>query len=171
MNYTGDFKGKIFINGHTEGTDVSIFLSGETLILRDPEELIRRKNISISPFNKFMIFTQDKNLVKNGFFYEVKGTKVGAITEGPLGHPGDGEFNYWPIIYFKHTVKYFHNEISVEIEGKTETGTDGMDSSRTHKPCEFITNFVIPMNKLQELFQLTDFVKNNAFKVYEDVFK
>jgi hypothetical protein len=170
MNYKGEFQGKLYINGKIEGNGVSVYLNEEALALSKAGEHFRKTNISISPFNKFMLFKQNPGLMKEGFFYEVKGTQVGGISVGPLGHPGDGEFDHRPMASFRLDVKYFPSHIKVDIRGITGPGTDGFDSSKKLSPWEFSAHFEIPKSQLQEFFQLTDFVKGNVFKLFDQVF-
>jgi hypothetical protein len=170
MYYKGEFQGNLYINGNADGEGVSVFLTEESLSLSKAGEHFRKTNISISPFNKFMLFKQNPDLIKEGFYYEVKGTQVGEISVGPRGHPGDGEFDYWPMASYRLDVKYFSSHIKIDICGTTGPGTDGFDSGKKLNPWIFSAHFEISKSQLQEFFQLTDFVKDNVFKLFDQVF-
>ena len=170
MFYKADFQGKLFIDEKLEGESVSVFLTEETLILSKAAGHLSKTKIYISPFNKFMVFVQNPKLMKEGFYYEVKGTDLGSISVGPLGHPGDGEYDIRPVTAFRLEVNYSLDCIKIDVKGTTTTGTDGFDANKTLSPWKFSAHFEIPKERLQEFFGLPDFVKSNVFKLFDDVF-
>jgi len=170
MAYTGEFPGKILINGELVADNLSIYLTEETLILSKAGARSPKKEIYLSPFNKFMVFTQTPAKLKEPFFYEVTGTSVGSIAVGPIGHPGDGEYDIRPMKSFRLDVRYLSDQIEVAISGKTSVGTDGFDANKTLEPWDFSAQFSIAKSQIPEFFKLTDFVRDNVLKLFDDVF-
>jgi hypothetical protein len=170
MTYEGEFQGNLFIDGEVDGEGVYAFLTEDTLVLSKAGDHFREKKVYLSPFNKFMLLTQNPVDIAEAFFYEIRGTNVGSIAVGPLGHPGDGEFDLRPMTSFQLNVKYMCDGIEVKIAGETGVGTSGFDNDKPLDPWRFSAQFWIPKDQLQAFFRLDDFVKDNLFRVFDEVF-
>jgi hypothetical protein len=169
---TGKFEGQYTLNGemHSDAVKVTIFDSGTISIL--PIMSIesdfagiarsRRKVLEFMPFNKDMILTQTPEEMKKGFFYEIAGTKVGSIHQGPLGHPGDGEFYDWPIRKIRTDIQYSCDSIITQITGVTEYGSGIRIHTDQLNPIEFFLEFEIPREKMQSFFQYNDEVASRV---------
>ncbi|PKM45689.1 MAG: hypothetical protein CVV05_05355 [Gammaproteobacteria bacterium HGW-Gammaproteobacteria-1] len=167
MYYKGKFAGSIIINGKVDSDTVSvvIFESGSVQIGAGQSQSFSRKTLTISPFTKYMIFTQDPKRMTEGFYYEISGTEVGAYSEGPLGHPGDGEFAVRPLRSVRITVEYWSETIVTTITGKTDEGSSPFASGIL--PWEFVIQFEIKKTEIQEFFKLSDFVCENVYKLFD----
>jgi hypothetical protein len=168
MNCKGEFSGRIVINGKVEAESVSVFITEDSIAIRNGgEHLFAQKEFSASPFNKFMLFTQDPQKISDGYFYEIRGTRVGGFRYGPLGHPGDGEFDYRPIRFIRLDVKYLRDRISTTISGTTDSGSSPFDREASLEPWRFTIQFEIPKSELQSFFHLTDSVRDYALGLFE----
>lgn len=172
MNCKGEFSGLIMINGKVEAETVSVFLTEETFVARKGgDSLFSRKELAVSPFNRYMLFTQDPSKISSGFFYEISGTKVGGYSEGPLGHPGDGEFDYRLLRSFRLEVKYSAVGITAALSGKTEVGTSPFNNKLALDPWEFVVEFDIPKTSMQKFFQFSDSVREHVYKLFDEHFR
>lgn len=52
----------------------------------------------------------------------INASHAGSYTRGPLGHPGDGEFDYWPISSFRLETTYTPDQLRVELTLITGAG-------------------------------------------------
>lgn len=172
MHCKGEFGGLIMINGKVEAETVSVFLNGNSLsVRRGGDSRVSRKELTVSPFNQYMLFTQDPKKMSGGFFYEISGTRVGGYSEGPLGHPGDGEFDYRPLRSFRLDVKYHASGITTALSGKTDEGTSPYNDKLVLEPWEFVIRFDIPKTNMQEFFQFGDSVREYVHKLFDEYCK
>ena len=162
MSDRNEFKGSIRINGAVESDRVSVFFSShshEVAIRGVGAQGLLNKTLHLHPFDAFMLRNSKSDVMKAGFYYSISGTHVGAYSYGPLGHPGDGEFDYRPIKQFDVRSRYTAEDLSVQIEGVTESGTSGFSQYRDKPlpPWEFQVSFIVPRADMKIFFGFTDF--------------
>lgn len=160
MSESYEFAGSIEINGNTDGNRVSVFFAycNEVAIHGAENRGLLKKTLYLQPFDVYMLLKSDGKVMKEGFYYSVSGTKVGAISYGPLGHPGDGEYDYRPIKHFELRCRYSSEELLVLIEGVTEEGVSGF--GQRHKPLppwQFNIRFTVSRADMKKFFGFTDF--------------
>lgn len=114
-----------------------------------------------------MILDQDPRRMSDGVFFEVKGTKVGSITHGPLGHPGDGEFDFRDMTSYRVDIRYLFDRIAIGIFGATTSGVSCLDGHTLLPPMEFSAHFDIPKSKVAEFFKLTDLARDNLLQAFD----
>lgn len=161
MSNRNEFQGSIQINGVVESRLISIFFvshSQELLIRGADGSGSPDKRLLLHPFGIFMLREFQSEAMKTGFYYTISGTKVGNFSYGPLGHPGDGEFDSRPIKQFDVRSRYTAEDLTVKIEGVTELGTSGFSQYRD-KPLpswNFQVNFIVPRAEMQSFFGIDD---------------
>jgi hypothetical protein len=168
MSCSGEFEGSILLDGEVRSRGVRVWMSDTNLAL-SPLGLSRFE-IILFPFNLGMIFAQSEREIREGQSFDFKGKRLGAVSEGPLGHPGDGEYNCRNIIAFRANTTYFPDRMEVEVEGETASGTDYFDASKILPPLTFSVQFAIPKDRYVDFFQLKDHVHANLLKVLDRVF-
>ena len=156
-----EFDGSIEIGGNIDSNRVSVLFTycNEAVIHGALNQGFLKKTLFLQPFDVYMLRIFDSNVMKEGFCYSVSGTKVGAISYGPLGHPGDGEYDYRPIKCFELRCKYSANELQVLVEGITEEGVSGFEQYRNKPlpPWRFKVYFTVPRADMKKFFGFTDF--------------
>lgn len=171
MSYGGEFAGSIVVGGTLRSNSVSVFLDDVNLSLRELDKnRLSRLGIVLLPFNKHMILTQSARSMKEGLFFDIKGNNVGVISEGPRGHPGDGEYDARNIIAYRAVVTYFIDHIKVELDGTSTSGVDALDTSKALLSTTFSANFDIPKDRLTEFFRLNDAASANVLKAFDQAF-
>ena len=97
--------------------------------------------------------------MKDGFYYSVSGTNVGTYSYGPLGAPGDGEYDSRPIKRFELRCKYSPDELDVHIEGVTEVGVSSFEQNQNKPlpPWRFRVQFIVPRAEMKKFFGFNDF--------------
>jgi len=91
--------------------------------------------------------------------WQVAGTHLGALEYGPLGYPGDGEFEERPVHAFTARAAYSPQKLSLEFSGRTESGFEvchyaGKVEKLGLAPEEFRVRFEVEREGLQEFLQL-----------------
>jgi len=172
MYCKGEFAGTIVINGNVVAESVSVFVAEHYLSIRKGDDRYAPfTELSVHPFTKFMLFTQDEQLMSDGFFYEVSGTRIGAWSYGPRGHPGDGERDIRPLCHIRTDVSFFIDRISVSLSGKTEEGSDGFNPEKVIAPWEFTVTFDIPRVEMQSFFNFGEPAGNRIFGLMDALSK
>ncbi|KRB07885.1 hypothetical protein [Lysobacter sp. Root690] len=167
MSRSAEFEGRIVLGMIQHGTAVSAHLTEHELILSKIGGQRETLSIFLRPFSPSMILDLDPQRITDGVFFEVKGTKVGSITHGPLGHPGDGEFDFRDVTSYRLDMKYFFERINVEIGGATAAGIDCLDGRTWRPPMEFSVRFDIPRQDIAEFFKLTDLARDRLLKALD----
>lgn len=156
-----EFDGSIEIDGNTDSNRISVFFAycNEVAIHGAQNRGLLKKTLYLQPFDIYMLRKSDSSVMKEGFHYSISGTKVGAISYGPLGHPGDGEYDHRPIKHFELRCKYSSNELLVLVEGITEEGVSGFEQYRNKPipPWRFKVHFIVPRADMKKFFGFKDF--------------
>ena len=93
--------------------------------------------------------------------WQVAGTHLGELEYGPLGYPGDGEFEVRPVHAFTAKVAYSPQKLSLEFSGRTENGFEvchcvGKVEMLGLAPWDFKVRFEVGREQLQEFLQLPE---------------
>jgi hypothetical protein len=169
--FRGEFNGKLYINESLESLGkVSVFITDTTLHLGRGGDRPGNRDISFDPFNRQLLLAHKGPSLRESFFYEISGTQVGRVSQGPLGHPGDGEYHYWPMRRFRVEVSFHAGGIIAAISGETGAGLDGFDEHKALAPQYVKASFEIPIDEVKDFFQLTDSGSEHTTKRFRDAF-
>jgi len=168
MSHSGEFEGSMLVDGAVRSRGVRVWMSDANLALSPPG--LSRFEIILFPFNPGMVFTQSEGEIREGLSFDFKGKRLGVVSEGPLGHPGDGEYNSRNIIAFRATTTYLPDRIAVRVEGESASGTDYFDARKILPPLTFSVNFDIPKERYAAFFQLKEHAHANLLNVLGRVF-
>ena len=148
------FEGSIRFNDLPYANCVTVFAYGSGVHFGpgDRTGLFARK-IGLYPIPATALIVEPERM-RNGFFYSIQGTKVGGCSEGPLGHPGDGEFNVWPIREFSIAAKYTREGLELSASGRTGDGTSGSGHAQPLEPWTFRVELRIPRDAVAKALSL-----------------
>ena len=153
-----NLRGRLEIDQSLLTEDLSLFFfENHSLSLSDVNSIGARKTLHLHPLSRSMLRSASGADMKAGIKYSIAGTNVGALTHGPLGHPGDGEYDYHPIKRFEVLARYTRDLLCVQLEGVTETGRIGFqglsDQSRTPLHARrFNVSFYVPRCDMKSFF-------------------
>lgn len=171
MSSNAEFEGTIVVDGAVRSYGVGIWMSDTDFVLKEvPQFGFSRFNIYLNPFSQSMILTQDPDCMREGLLFDIKGHKVGVVSDGPLGHPGDGEFNSRAIIAFRTTAAYVADRIEVNIDGQMTSGIDAFDANKILQPGQFSVHFAIPKERIAEFFQMNERAHSNLMGAFSQAF-
>jgi hypothetical protein len=92
-----------------------------------------------------------------GMRYVLKGPAVASMDHGPLGHPGDGEYDRWECSDVEFTYRFYRNSLRVGICANSELGTPGSRNAREVLPVqELRIEFVVLRPRLSEFLRTTE---------------
>jgi len=168
MSFSGELDGRLVVDGTVRSQGVRVWLGDSVLSLSEPG--YSRLSISFAPFSVSMILTQQRKCMEQGLYFDFKGHDLGGISEGPLGHPGDGEYNVRTIVAFRTDTTYFPDRVQVDIQGRTASGTDVFDAGKVLPAVTFSAHFAIPKARFAEVFALKEHVHAYLMKVFDQVF-
>jgi hypothetical protein len=147
------FNGEIIENAETIASgQLSLFVSKDHLCLRPKMDgMFRGKEISLSSFNPDMFLN---SIIKDGVAIFNEGLDLGSYRHGPLGHPGDGEFEIYKIIKTSIFGKYEEDGLDIQIEAQTGRGKDVCffakeESDEIHPPLVLLTKFHVPKTEFE----------------------
>jgi hypothetical protein len=150
MSERSEFEGFIQINGINQTDKVAVFVSNQyEAIISDARESLGfiKAQLFLHPFHLHMLRNSQSDVMRDGILYSISGTSVGSYLYGPLGHPGDGEYDHRPIKSFDLHSQYTAELLTVRIEGTTEAGASGFSregSCDPLAPWAFKIQFAIP---------------------------
>jgi hypothetical protein len=148
------FGGFIHFNDLPYADRVNVFAYGSGIHFGpgDRPGLLARK-IGLSPIPATALVVEPERM-RSGFFYSIQGTKVGGCSEGPLGHPGDGEFDIWPVVEFSIAAKYTSDMLTLGVSGSTGEGVCGFKRPDPLKPWKFRIEVHIPWDAIADALSL-----------------
>ncbi len=167
MSYAAEFEGRILLDNIVHGTAVSAYLSEHELVLSRAGSLLQKLNIFLCPFSPSMLLEHNPQRMTDGVFFEIKGTKVGSVTHGPLGHPGDGEYDFRDVTSYRLDMKCLSDRINIEIGGATTAGISCLDGHTLLPPMQFSVWFDIPRQGIAEFFKLTDAARDRLLMAFD----
>lgn len=162
-----DCDASVVINEKVLASRVSIGIDpdGNCLYVKVGE----RSKLFVNPFTPQMITRWDSAQMRAGVNYTISGTNVGFWSSGPLGHPGDGEFENRHFKSIAIRIKYSPMMIVVSLSGDSEQGhalfKGQLDpDNRLPLPSwSFEVEFSLPRASMNEFFAL----REGFFKSFE----
>ena len=121
-----------------------------------------RSTLFVHPFTRQMITRWDSAHMRAGVDYNFSGTDVGFWNSGPLGHPGDGEFENRHFTSVAIHVTYSPTNIVVSLRGDTEQGVAlfkgqiDPDNSSPLTAWKFEVEFSLPRSAMKMFFAMGD---------------
>ena len=153
-----DCRASVTINGELLASAVSVGIDpdGNYLYLKVGE----RSKLFVRPFTPQMITRWDSAHMKAGVNYSISGTDVGFWSLGPLGHPGDGEFESRHLASIAIHIAFSPTEIVVTLRGATDEGCPlfkGQPDTANTGPLpiwEFDVEFSLPRSSMKDFFAI-----------------
>ena len=130
---------------------LSIFTTEISISARKNTELMfRGKELRLSPFSPKMFWG---TAIKDGFQISMEGNKLGTYSNGPLGHPGDGEYEIYEVLQASIFGKYNKEGLEICMTAKTGRGRDVCyfakeESVERHESRSVTVKFHVPREKL-----------------------
>ena len=131
------YEGSFAANGVVHGSTVEWFVAGnmETCLSSG------RHCVTLKPLGPAMLHLPygdvgPRVLLSNGGFaplsrhWAINASRAGGYSHGPLGHPGDGEFDYWPISGFRLETTYTSDHLRAELTLTTDAGRSAFPAHR-----------------------------------------
>lgn len=157
-----EFYGSI-INGKKITNSISVLVFDYGILLDDAnKDMFSKKTLTLFPFSIKMLRSINVSEMKEGIKFKFQGTKLGSYSEGPKGHPGDGEFDLRKIEEWSLSVSYTPTQLNVLIKGKTFKGSSSCagksipESNETLPSWEFEVEFTAPRSKLKSFLEMND---------------
>lgn len=153
-----DCGARVTINGEllASAASVGIDPDGNYLYLN----VGARTKLFVRPFTPQMITRWDSTHMKAGVDYSCSGTDVGFWNRGPLGHPGDGEFESRHFTSIAIHIAFSPAEIVVTLRGSTEEGCSlfkGQPDPTNTAPLpiwKFDVEFSLPRTAMKDFFAI-----------------
>jgi hypothetical protein len=148
------FVGEITENGApvVQGTLAIYVTEYEISVRKHMETMFRGKKLSVAPFSPKMFWGE---AVTFGYQLRMEGSNLGSYTNGPLGHPGDGEFEIYNVLRMSISGNYRKAGLDIEIEIKTGRGKEVCYIAKEEIKDKFqalnvTAKFLVPKDKLKE---------------------
>jgi hypothetical protein len=157
MNSSGTFLGRYRINDRVLTDMVGVFLTDYEVSLRDAKKtMFAAESLHLHPVSpKMFSYIGNVEQMRQGVSYSISGTNLGAFTYGPLGHPGDGEYDHRPVGNFIVKAKFTRKELFISFEGITDVGRSGFrDRPEPLEPWQFEIRFVVPRSEMVAFLQI-----------------
>ena len=157
MPSSGTFSGAFRLDDRLVADAVEVVLNDYEVVLLDARKLgIRQQTLCLYPVSpKMFSHVGSAERMREGFFHAAAGTSVGGLSYGPLGHPGDGEFDHRPITEFVMTARFTRQELFIRFSGTTEAGIGGMRGFFPKlAPSAFEVSFVVPRAQMLGFLQI-----------------
>ncbi|WP_395668920.1 hypothetical protein [Rhodoferax sp.] len=145
-------KGEILENDKViESGQLSIFTTEHGISARKyTDRMFCGNELHLSPFSPRMFWG---TAVNEGFQIAMEGNKLGMYSNGPLGHPGDGEYEIYLILQASILGKYCKDGLEIHIKVKTGRGKDvcyfaNQESAEKHEARSVTVKFHVPKEKL-----------------------
>lgn len=155
-----DCDARVLIDGQAVATAASVGIDpdGNYLHLK----VGTKRSLFVQPFTPQMITRWDSAHMKEGVDYQFSGIEVGFWNWGPVGHPGDGEFENWHLKTVAIHIRYSPMCVAVTIRGSTEPGRalyKGMpdpENTSPLPPWNFDVEFSVPKAELKRFLAVAD---------------
>lgn len=151
MQCSGTFDGQFLVDEQAEAELVKVFISDAQAVFtaETGSVMLRRKKLHLRPFDKFVMFTQDARALGTESWLELSGSGIGALVDGPLGHPGDGENAFSRVEKARVVTIHTADGLQVSIEGLLAAHAAAAAAST------FRVQFGIPLQAYQSFFCLS----------------
>lgn len=150
------FEGDVILNGVSQGNEVIVHASENTMSVSTKAS---RKTLHFIFFNLWMITGMNAESMNEGGECYLRGKRVATYMEGPLGHPGDGEFDRRQIEEITLQFKYCSQFLLISLFGTTKVGfNEGLNgiSTKPLKPWKFEIWFQVNKSNLKEFLRMSD---------------
>ena len=157
------YPGMMALNGVVETDTVRAYFIGSSIHLSDGTKDFRcNKELVVSPFGAASLtYVSPKSALGKLSYpmsareWQIAGTGLGAFSWGPLGHPGDGEFELRPVKSFNASALYSPKKVALDFAGRTEAGLEVCYFAQTVErlnlaPWDFHVQFEVSRERLQE---------------------
>lgn len=151
------FDGNITENSRTIASgQISVFLSSNGIWIRPHMDgMFRGKELLLSSFISSTVLNPtagDSIAIHND------GINLGLYSHGPLGHPGDGEFEIYKVIKTSIFEQHEKDGLNIQIEAETGRGKDvchfaNEESEDIHPPLTVRARFLVPNADLEKFFE------------------
>lgn len=120
-------------------------------------ELKSRIFIDLYVFNPSLLSRLDDKSLSEGIRYAISGPKCASISRGPLGHPGDGEYDLWDVENIELFFNFQNRQLHVQLTGTSIRGSGGFSRAKDDlDPLQFKVGFTVRNDELKKYLQLTD---------------
>ena len=128
--------------------------------------IFRGKTLTVQPFSSKMFWG---SAVEQGYQIGMQGSRLGSYTNGPMGHPGDGEFEIYDVLETSISGKYRKEGLDIEIGVHTGRGKEVCyvakeESDDKLKALSVVAKFFVPKKRLKDFLGLND---NNVKYIIE----
>lgn len=157
MNASGIFPGTYRINDRGVTDKVIVSLTDYEISLSDASRAtLVREALHLRPvLPKMFSHIGSAEKMRSGVSYSISGSDVGAFICGPLGSPGDGEFDHRPVLSFDVAARFTREELSIAFSGVTGVGRSGFrERTKPLDPWKFDVRFTVPRAELIGFLQL-----------------
>jgi len=173
----GHLQGRFEIDGSliTEKLSLHFYDDEQTIELNDANRTIpgrRGPTLFLHPLSRTMLRSGLWNQPKFSAEYAISGTRVGSLSNGPLGHPGDGEYDTWTMTQFRVRATFSREYLAVGIDGTTAEGKSGFyrDGGRYLEPLpprQFQVAFELPRKEMKQFFGIDDLHFNKVEEILD----
>jgi len=148
--------GEFIVNNKIDAEAVGVYLpSGDGCFTSETGSvMLRRRKLYVHPFTQFVLQPRTRAQLLEGKELHMSGTNVGALVDGPLGHPADNENVYLPVANVSVMINYSKQGLGCLIEGVTHAGTRSAEIDSKLGPWSFKLSFQVPLAEYPVLFGL-----------------
>jgi hypothetical protein len=132
----------------------------------------RKLSIDLHVFNPWLLATLNERSMGEGVRFGITGPDCASILQGPLGHPGDGEYDRWSVERVELSFRYLYRQLHVCLAGRSGRGSGGFSGADgDQEPLGFKVDLVVPTENLKGYLHLPDsawdFFREKLFKSQE----
>ncbi len=154
MEMENTYVGSFEIDGKEISSRVSSWAHASHLHAGAPQSGICIKLFVFNP--SLLIWLNDRSL-SDGIKYSISGHKCASVRSGPLGHPGDGEFDHWDIDNIDFEFRYRKMQLHIQLTGTSLRGSGGFSRAKDDlDPLRFNISFIVENHELQKYLKLSD---------------
>lgn len=138
---------------------LAVFVTEYDISLRKHVDgMYRGKTLLVQPFNPKMFWGA---AVESGYQITMQGNRIGRYTNGPLGHPGDGEFENYDVLQASISGWYRKEGLDIEIAVNTGRGKEVCYIAKEESDDKFQAlavkvRFFVPKDRLKEFLGFND---------------
>jgi len=167
MQCSGTFSGQFIIAGEVDAELVAVHIADgqASFTSENKRTMLRRQRLYLRPFNRFVLFTQDARALSVESVLELSGTNVGALVDGPLGHPADNENDFRPVVKARITTTHSRSGLRAVIDG-TATEQSQLATMRE----TFRVWFEVPLHSYQAFFCVNQEIQQHVEHLYAERF-
>jgi hypothetical protein len=153
MSSSGTFSGSFVLDDEKLSDLVYVFMTDFEVALSDSPG-IHRNTVHLHPFVPQMFsLIGSADRMREGVRYSISGNRVGGVSRGPLGHPGDGEYDSWSLKNFDLRGHFTKSHLEISVRGVSEEGS-GSFSIGPLAPRAFHVRFVVPREELVKFLRI-----------------